>query len=169
MINVMKDMVYRVLDNVSLLKILKTVFTFPIFIFVFYACLIGLGVLCDNEYFNETLVNELKPSSSIGLYIHLLLMYFVVKIFFRVCRTGECKISFWEGSTIKEFQKIKNILYKSKQFFYNLWNMIFHKNFVYRVFGTGIMISFVVEIIFAIYIMLVTYIDFMGFILGFLI
>ena len=54
----MKDMVYRVLDNVSLLKILKTVFTFPIFIFVFYACLIGLGVLCDNEYFNETLVNE---------------------------------------------------------------------------------------------------------------
>lgn len=47
--------------------------------------------------------------------------------------------------------------------------MIFHKNFVYRVFGTGIMISFVVEIIFAIYIMLVTYIDFMGFILGFLI
>lgn len=169
MINVMKDMVYRVLDNVSLLKILKTVFTFPIFIFVFYACLIGLGVLCDNEHFNVTLVNELKPSSSIGLYICLLLMYFVVKILFRVCRTGEWKVSFWEGSTIKEFQKIKNILYKSKQIFYNLWNMIFHKNFVYRVFGTGIMISFVVEIIFAIYIMLVTYIDFMGFILGFLI
>lgn len=94
MINVMKDMVYRVLDNVSLLKILKTVFTFPIFIFVFYACLIGLGVLCDNEYFNETLVNELKPSSSIGLYIHLLLMYFVVKIFLEYAEQVNVKYLF---------------------------------------------------------------------------
>ena len=75
---------------------------------MFYACLIGLGVLCDNEYFNETLVNELKPSSSIGLYIHLLLMYFVVKIFFRVCRTGECKISFWEGSDVYKRQHLYN-------------------------------------------------------------